>query len=357
MIELYGKAKEELKKGEPCVLATIIRQTGSSPRGTGAKCLITKGGPIWGSVGGGLLEARTIEEAKKVLTTMTPSKLRFFLTGRDVAETDMICGGHAEVFLEPLGSLDSPRLTALKEAASTKRRGGKGGLVTLLSEKLWEQGEGKWFVKEKGEAKEVLAKELGCVEGVELWWERLVNGRKSEVVKCKDRQGREVEIFFEPIVAAPVVYVFGGGHVSRQIVPLASFVGFRTVVLDDREEFAQAQDFPGAHEVRKVEFANVMEQLPVDEDSYLVIVTRGHIYDKIVLAQALRTNAKYVGMIGSKRKRQMIFQSLLEEGFKEEDLRRVHSPIGLPIGAETPEEIAVSIVAELIKVRAGQDGR
>jgi len=129
-------------------------------------------------------------------------------------------------------------------------------------------------------------------------------------------------------------------------------VGFPVVVVDDREEFADAGQFPEAREVRCMPFGGVMARLPVDVHAFVVIVTRGHLYDKEVLGQALRTEARYIGMIGSRRKRDLIYKRLLEEGFTEEDLARVHSPIGLDIGAETPEEIAVSIVAELIDVRA-----
>jgi xanthine dehydrogenase accessory factor len=152
-----------------------------------------------------------------------------------------------------------------------------------------------------------------------------------------------------------VLYVFGAGHVSRHIVPLAVTVDFKVVVIDDREEFADVCHFPDAKEVRQCLFEGVMESLAVDESSFLVIVTRGHMHDKNVLAQALRSKAGYIGMIGSDRKRKIIYEKLLEEGFTEEDLSRVHSPIGIDIGAETPEEIAISIVGELIKVRAGMD--
>ena len=158
----------------------------------------------------------------------------------------------------------------------------------------------------------------------------------------------------EPVVSRPVLYVFGAGHVSRQIVPLAAGVDFQVVVIDDREDFANAGYFPDATDIHQYPFEGLMERLPIDESSFLVIVTRGHMHDKTVLAQALKTNATYIGMIGSSRKRRLIYQKLVEEGFKEEGLLRVHSPIGLEIGAETPEEIAVSIVAELIKVRAGK---
>jgi len=126
------------------------------------------------------------------------------------------------------------------------------------------------------------------------------------------------------------------------------------VVIDDRPEFADPKKFPDAMEVYQYPFEGVLDRLPIDESSYLVIVTRGHIYDKTVLAQCLKTNAKYIGMIGSRRKRNLIYENLLGEGLTQDDLDRVHAPIGLHIGAETPEEIAVSIVAELIKIRAGK---
>ena len=163
-----------------------------------------------------------------------------------------------------------------------------------------------------------------------------------------------MEVFLEPVLSDPVLYVFGGGHVSKQIVPLASRVGFKTIVIDDRPEFADPLLFPGAWEVRHLGFEGLLDQLAVDDSSYLVIVTRGHIHDKTVLAQALKSSARYIGMIGSRRKRNLIYEKLIEEGFTKQDLERVHSPIGLAIGAETPEEIAVSIVGELIQVRASE---
>ena len=126
-------------------------------------------------------------------------------------------------------------------------------------------------------------------------------------------------------------------------------------VIDDRPEFADPVKFPDAAKVHQLPFEGVLGKIPVDESSYLVIVTRGHIHDKTVLEQCLRTKAKYIGMIGSRRKKAMIYEKLLEEGFTKSDLDRVHAPIGLNIGAETPEEIAVSIVAELIQVRAGKE--
>ena len=160
-------------------------------------------------------------------------------------------------------------------------------------------------------------------------------------------------ILIEPVLPADTLFLFGAGHVAQPTARLAAFVGFRVRVVDDRAEFASAERFPEAEEVRVVtDFDSALQGLAIDANAFIVIVTRGHLYDKTVLMQALRTPAAYIGMIGSRRKRDHIFEALLKQGFTETDLKRVHSPIGLAIGAETPEEIALSIVAELTKVRA-----
>jgi xanthine dehydrogenase accessory factor len=189
---------------------------------------------------------------------------------------------------------------------------------------------------------DLLAKRLG----------KIMRSRQLSLFSMNDDEGNPVEVLVEPLMAASFLYVFGAGHVSKQIVPLANLVGFHVVVIDDREEFADPGFFPAAKEIRYLPFEGAVERLAIDEASFVVIVTRGHIHDKTVLAQTLKTGARYIGMIGSTRKRDIIYQKLLEEGFTQQDLDRVHSPIGLDIGAETPEEIAVSIVAELIKTRA-----
>jgi xanthine dehydrogenase accessory factor len=159
----------------------------------------------------------------------------------------------------------------------------------------------------------------------------------------------------EPTVLPGTVYLFGAGHVSRPVAELASVVDFQTVVLDDRAEFSNAERFPKADQIKVIpSFHQAFEGLDIDRDSYVVILTRGHLHDKTVLEQALKSNAGYIGMIGSRRKRDLIYQELLGKGFAKNELERVCAPIGLAIGAETPEEIAVSIVAELIQVRAGR---
>ena len=164
--------------------------------------------------------------------------------------------------------------------------------------------------------------------------------------------GGTVEIFVEPILPQPVVYIFGGGHVSMAVAKAAHAVGFGVGVIDDREAFANAQRFPMAQEI-STSYDEAFAKLQPNASSYLVIVTRGHKEDMRVLAWAVRTPARYVGMIGSKRKVLSVYKALEKEGYRMEEFERVFAPMGLGIGALSPEEIAVSIVAELVAVRRG----
>ncbi|MBN2123367.1 MAG: XdhC family protein [Deltaproteobacteria bacterium] len=356
MNEINGKILELFKEDRFSVLATLIRVSGSTPRGVGTKFLVMDDGSILGTIGGGLLEAQVQAEAQKVLASFSPRRFRFVLRGVDVAETDMLCGGDTEVFLEPVLPNNLNHLHLFKRIMEIEQRGGKGILATIINEEQWQGGQiPKMFMEPDGPA---IGSLLGLEEVEAALADRmpeLLEGGRPEILRIRDREGASLELFVEPVASDPVLYIFGGGHVSSQIVPLAARVGFKVVVVDDRSDFADPQRFPDAAQVLEHPFDDVVESLPVDESSYLVIVTRGHIHDKNVLAQCLHRSAKYVGMIGSRRKISIIFDKLIEEGFSREDLDRVHSPIGLQIGAETPEEIAVAIVAQLIQVRAGSD--
>ena len=162
--------------------------------------------------------------------------------------------------------------------------------------------------------------------------------------------GGTVEIFIEPILPQPIVYLFGGGHVSTAVAKAAQSAGFGVVVIDDREAFANTERFPMAQEIY-TSFDDAFTKLQPNSSSYLVIVTRGHKEDMRVLAWAVRTPARYVGMIGSKRKVLSVYRALEKEGYRMDEFQRVFAPMGLDIGALSPEEIALSIVAELIAVR------
>jgi xanthine dehydrogenase accessory factor len=167
--------------------------------------------------------------------------------------------------------------------------------------------------------------------------------------------GGTLEIFVEPILPQPVVYLFGGGHVSMAVANAASAAGFGIAVVDDREAFANLERFPMAQAVH-TSYAEAFEKIRPNASSYLIIVTRGHKEDMRVLAWAVRTEARYVGMIGSKRKVLSVYKALENEGYRAEEFARVYAPMGLDIGALSPEEIAVSVVAELIAVRRNTSG-
>jgi xanthine dehydrogenase accessory factor len=168
-------------------------------------------------------------------------------------------------------------------------------------------------------------------------------------------ESNRIRYFVQSVDSTVQVVIVGAGHVGQALATLCHFVGFKAIIIDDRPEFASRERFPTADDIRvQPSLDDCFSDMAITEEYYVVIVTRGHAFDRSVLAQSLRTPAGYIGMIGSKTKRDAVYKSLLGEGITTEAIGRVHSPIGLAIGAQTPEEIAVSIVAEMIAVRAQQ---
>ncbi|HSP68915.1 MAG TPA: XdhC/CoxI family protein [Bryobacteraceae bacterium] len=167
--------------------------------------------------------------------------------------------------------------------------------------------------------------------------------------------GGQLNIFVEPVIPQPRAFIFGGGHVSKGISKIATLAGFSTSIIDNREAFANKERFPEAEATYAQEYEDVFQQLPVNSSSYIIIVTRGHRDDMRVLRWAVTTQAKYIAMIGSKRKTISVIHELEKEGLPREAFEKVFAPMGLEIGAEMPEEIAISVVAEMIAVRRAPD--
>jgi xanthine dehydrogenase accessory factor len=167
--------------------------------------------------------------------------------------------------------------------------------------------------------------------------------------------GGQLNIFVEPVIPQPQAFIFGGGHVSKSISKVATLAGFATSIIDNREAFANPERFPEAEETYAEEYEDVFPKLPITSSSYLIIVTRGHRDDMRVLRWAISTPARYIAMIGSKRKTISVIHELEREGFLRDAFERIFAPMGLEIGAESPEEIAVSVVAEMIAVRRMPD--
>jgi xanthine dehydrogenase accessory factor len=349
MRELVRDIRASLERGEDLVAATILHQSGSTPRTAGTKMVMRENGTAFGTIGGGLLEAQVMEAARGVFESRGILVRPFELTGASAESTDMICGGRLEVLLEFIAG-SAANLEVFQELQGAMEKGEKCFVVTDLAASP-EHG---------AQVTRCLVKEGRGVTGGCREFETHLDTLRNRVKTTRSPflitigEGR---CFVEPWFMPGTLVLMGAGHVSQQTAFLASIVGFRTVVMDDREEFANRERFPHADEVRVLSsFEHCFDGPEIERDTYVVIVTRGHLHDLTVLRQALQTGAGYIGMIGSKRKREMVYRALEEEGFSRKVLEQVYSPIGLSIGAETPEEIAVSIVAELVKVRAANLG-
>ena len=250
-----------------------------------------------------------------------------------------------------------------EEVVKMRRAGRRGALATIVhtNGSIPSYESSRMLVREDGSIAGTIGG--GCVEA-EVWAaakEVMQKEMPRKMVFNLNNEasydnglicGGTLEVFVEPILPQPVLYLFGGGHVSTAVARAASAAGFAVGIVDDREAFANAQRFPMAQEVY-VSYAEAFEKIKPNASTYLVIVTRGHKDDMSVLAWAARTEARYVGMIGSKRKVLSVYKALEKEGYRPEEFARVYAPMGLEIGALSPEEIAVSIVAELIAVRRG----
>lgn len=348
MLELLKNIASALGRGEELVAATIVGGSGSSPRGSGVKMLVRPGGAILGSVGGGVLEANVIRLATELLGKPGGARLvSFELTGDEVASSGMICGGAVTVFLESLSPEEDLKQTYGRLVEALESSGG-AVLLTEISGPADKAEPGPRYVLGPEEA--VYGPAAGPPD------ELLRRARASGSAEIIEAAGGRYVV--ETFTAPNAAIIVGAGHVGLFTARLARMAGFRTVVIDDRDEFANRERFPEADEIRVVDsFSDCLEGTPVNENSFIVILTRGHAHDKTVLAQALTLNPGYVGMIGSRRKRDAIYEALAREGVPRDRFTAVHCPVGLDIDAETPEEIAVSIVAEMIRARAGMKRR
>src|SRR5438067_9648978 len=255
-MDIYEEIVQLRQAGRRGAVATIVNVRGSIPSFETAKMLIRDDGSIFGTIGGGCVEAEVWQAAREVMESEKPRTLTFNLNQNPKYDTGLVCGG-------------------------------------------------------------------------------------------------TLDIFIEPVLPPASLYVFGAGHVALSLYRTAKNAGFDINVVDDREAYANRERFPEAKEVIAEDFEQAMARITPNETSYIVIVTRGHHDDMRVLRWAVQTRARYIGMIGSKRKTITIFRELLKEGISEKLFERVHAPIGFDIGAITPEEIAIAITAELIAMRRG----
>lgn len=311
-----------LEAGEPVELVSILASSGSTPRGAGAVMAVLRDGSAQGTVGGGNVEYEAVKLAGELLRAERSAlrDLRF----SPGEELEMACGGEVRLHFHFLPDGD-PALTAPLRRLLEASGGNENG----------------WLLRR--------------LEGAEVRELRAVVGGDSSLPRglLGERAALEKGWFALPVVRAGFVYLFGGGHVSQALAPVLAAAGFRCAVWDDRPEFACPERFPQAERFFCGPFEEISRRLRITGDDYVVVMTRGHRADCTVLAQVLRSGAKYLGCIGSKGKLALCRDRLLAEGFTAEEYAGVHAPIGLAIGAETPAEIAVAVAAEMIAVRAG----
>ncbi len=357
---LIESITRRLDRGEPAALATILHQDGSTPRTAGARMLVTPDGVAAGTVGGGQAEGMAQAICLEMLTNHQGENARARLMVIDMAggeqrgdtDMDMICGGRLEMLLEVVAPGGMSHV-AFSAAAAALRRHHPVTLATRLS-------------PVEGDAEAVTLTRCALVQGDNDTAQHgapfpgdtldALGVAESPAWRLAQDPQNDARWLVETHAPPATVYLFGAGHVAQATAAVAALAGFRVVALDDRPEFACRSRFPQADRVIILEsFDNIFtpESLdePMDARSHLVIVTRGHSHDGLVLRQALATEAGYIGMIGSRSKREATYAKMREHGFTDVDLARVHSPIGIAIGAQTPEEIGVSIVAELIQRR------
>ncbi len=343
MREIFDFIENELKNGKPVVSAVILSSKGSTPRSIGSRMAIASDKSFCGSVGGGPTEAAVQWEAQQVFQNEKSNILNFDLTGTNSHEDGMICGGKMEILLEYISpTVENSQL--IKRLRKRYEKCEDSILITALKR----EDEGIQIIF-KGLSEQTLPERIS----------KILNSKAAKRSISAKRpfftEEDKFTVLMEPIIIPGKVVIIGAGHVGMCTACLATQVGFRTFVLDDRKDQLTRERLPSIEEIIAIDnYDSCIQLTEITPDTNIIILTRGHFYDKTVLAQALTTSAGYIGMIGSTRKRDTIYEKLLDEGFSHEDLKRVVCPIGLDIGAVTPEELAVSIVGQLIAYKAGK---
>ena len=345
MKDLMEKLKNEVSNGNACYLVALIESEGSTPRSSGAYMLVNKDGWVAGTVGGGAMEYEAVQEAQARLLAYAEEEAKSKQTNK-----------HAKLLNDGMGVQATAVVTSAQGSyqksfdltpAAGMACGGYCGL--------------QFCYLPANKATEILVEYiLYQLAGDCPWWLLLPLGEGEilvqEYLPLKKHQGifeqDGREYFAQQYNYDGKVFIFGAGHVARELVPLLCHVGFTCEVFDDRAEFADPAVFPDAHKVMQVDYTQLEAACHPTFKDYAVVMTRGHIHDANCERFLLKTSVPYIGIMGSRTKAKLAQEALLAEGYSKQDLDRITTPIGLDIGSETPAEIAVSIAAQLIRVRS-----
>jgi xanthine dehydrogenase accessory factor len=351
MSSIYDALAGYLGSGEAVAVATIIEVRGSVPREVGAKMIIHPFGRHLGTVGGGCGEADVIRTALDVIQTGQPKIVRVDLTEDVSLQALGVCGGIMEVFVEQASpAMQEDSVSALERVAALRESVSNREPVALAT-----------VVRGPGTGSQAVVwldrPPMGSL-GATPQAEWAISGAQAALRERQHRLLRDPEnklaIFVEVQQRAPELIIVGAGHIAVPLAQMAALCDFSVTVLDDRASFANAERFPAARRVIAAPLRETVRELAIDADTFMVLVTRGHTHDVECLLEVIDRPARYIGMIGSQRRVDAVFK-LLEEEMGIDPLRfeRVYAPIGIAIGAHTPAEIAVCILAEVINVLRG----
>ncbi len=330
-------------KGKPFGRAVVTSVWGSAPRPEGSSMLASSDGTVAGSVSGGCVESATALEIEAAITQGTPKLVTFGVSDERAWEVGLACGGTIKVFVEP--GINPQVLQAARGAGGEVVASIIAGAGLGQSVRLTENGEiqGKLPVK--------LPQDI--VRGAAL----AALGREASATKEFETEDGPVTMFFEVFPKQPRLIVFGAGQIAVALLPLAKALGYQTIVADGRKAFLDAERFPTADELILGWPEEAFERIGLDSTCYICLLSHDPKFDEPALTVALRSNARYVGAIGSKKTQASRRERLREIGLTEEQIVRLHGPIGLDLGGRQPAETALAILAEMTAVRYGRIGR
>lgn len=331
MRDMYRKIYSELTSSRGVTVMSLYSSSGSTPRKKGAKMVCFADGTTLGTVGGGAIEHNCIALAKDMGSGSDAFTKSYILRHDEKCDIGMVCGGDAQIYFRYFDATE--RNIALFERVC----------------QVIEHNTRAWMISDMSEDTVGIYTDDGY-EFISVDAD-LSQCYRSKAVLSDNRY------YIEPLTQSGVVYVFGGGHVAQALVPFLTSTDFRVVVYEDNIKFADRALFLTADDVVNASFLEINENVEITTDDYVVILTRGHKSDNDVLSQVLSKHPQYLGVIGSKKKVRSMHEYLSDRGFDKDEIERIHSPIGIEIGAQTPSEIAVSITAQLINHRANMQNR
>jgi xanthine dehydrogenase accessory factor len=333
VLNIWQECARVADAGKLGALITVVRRRGSLPMSATARMLVTAGGARFGTIGGGCMEAQIVEQALDVMERRAPEMVTATYNSSIAAEHGLTCGGTAEMLVEPVFGVE-PLVGVYRAASDHFARGEPAVIVTGLK---WDDSPEKALVSATAE--------FGAARRLLRAMARKALVEESEAGVLRDNCA------IDPVLGPPPLVVFGGGHVGAAIARAATFAGWRVTVVDDRQEFTDPERYHEGIATVCCDFHDVITPLDLNYRTYAVVATRGHQHDALIVDQLARRDLKYIGMLGSRRKVALTWKLLRNWGVPADALRQVHAPVGLAIGADSPEEIAVSVVAELIAVR------